>query len=51
MASFLKRELSGGADGVPIKVVATATAGTTIHTATSETADGSYDEIWLYAVN
>lgn len=36
---------------MPIKVVATATLGTTIHTATSETADGSYDEIWLYAYN
>lgn len=36
---------------MPIKVVATATAGTTIHTAVSGTTDGSYDEIWLYAYN
>ena len=49
--AFVKRELSGGADGVPIKVVATATAGTLIHTAQSATADGNYDEIYLYAFN
>lgn len=49
--AVVKRELSGGADGVPIKVAATSTPGTTIHTATSATADGNYDEIWLYAVN
>ncbi len=51
MASFLKRKLSGSTDGMPIKVVATATAGTTIHTAVSGTTDGTYDEIWLYAQN
>lgn len=49
--AVVKRELSGGADGVPIKVSATSTPGTTIHTASSATADGNYDEIWLYANN
>lgn len=50
MATFSKIELSGSTDGRMIKVVATATPGTTIHTATNSTTTG-YDEIWLYAVN
>jgi hypothetical protein len=33
MATFSKRILSGSTDGKAIKVVQTATAGTTIHTA------------------
>lgn len=49
MATFSKRILSGSTDGKAIKVVQTATAGTTIHTAVSGTSD--LDEIWLYAVN
>jgi hypothetical protein len=49
MATFSKRLLSGSTDGKAIKVVQTATAGTTIHTAVSGTSD--IDEIWLYAVN
>jgi len=51
MASFVKRKLSGSTDGMPIKVVATETAGTTIHTAVSGTTAGTFDEIWLYAYN
>lgn len=51
MSQAVKRKLSGSTDGMPIKVVQTATAGTTIHTAVSGTTDGSYDEIWLYAYN
>jgi len=51
MATFQKRKLSGSTDGRGIKVVATSTPGTTIHTATSSTTDGTYDEIWLYAFN
>ena len=51
MATAVKRKLSGSTDGMPIKVVATATAGTTIHTCPAGTTDGSYDEIWLYAYN
>ena len=49
MATFSKIVLSGSTDGRMIKVAATATAGTTIHTG-SATAT-TYDEIWLYAVN
>jgi hypothetical protein len=47
MAVFSKELLSGSTNGRLIKVAATATAGTTIHTAHA-TAE---DEIWLYAVN
>ena len=49
MATFSKIALSGSTDGKMIKVAATATAGTTIHTG-SATAT-TFDEIWLYAVN
>ena len=49
MATFTKQILSGSTDGRMIKVVATATAGTTIHTG-SATAT-TFDEVWLYAVN
>ena len=49
MATFSKQLLSGSTNGKAIKVVATATAGTTIHTAVSGTA--SFDEVWLYAHN
>lgn len=49
--SIVKRELSGSTDGRMIKVVATATPGTTIHTASAITGDNNYDEVWLWAVN
>ena len=49
MATFSKEILSGSTDGRMIKVAATATAGTTLHTG-SATAT-TFDEIWLYAVN
>ena len=49
MATFGKLVLSGSTDGRAIKVAATATPGTTIHTASSTATD--YDEIWLYAQN
>ncbi len=49
MATFSKELLSGSTDGKAIKVVQTATAGTTIHTGSSTAT--TYDEIWLYAVN
>ena len=49
MATFSKITLSGSTDGRMVKVAATATAGTTLHTG-SATAT-TYDEIWLYAVN
>ena len=51
MPTIKKQELSGGADGIGVKVAATASAGTTIHTADSTTGANLYDEIWLYASN
>lgn len=51
MATAKKRKLSGSTDGAPIKVVQTATAGTTIHTAVAGTTPGTFDEIWIYAQN
>ena len=49
MATFSKIALSGSTDGKLVKVAATATAGTTIHT--GSTTATTYDEVWLYAVN
>ena len=47
MATFSKELLSGSTSGKGVLVAATATAGTTIHTADAT----ALDEIWLYAVN
>ena len=49
MATFSKVKLSGSTDGRAIKVAATATPGTTIHTGSSTAS--TYDEVWLYAMN
>jgi len=49
MSTFTKRVLSGSTNGKGILVAATATAGTTIHTAVAGTSD--FDEIWLWCVN
>lgn len=49
MATFSKLHLSGSTDGRLIKVGATGTPGTTIHT--GSTTASTYDEVWLYAVN
>ena len=49
MATYGKQLLSGGTTGKNIKVVATSSAGTTIHTAVSGTSN--MDEVWLYAMN
>jgi hypothetical protein len=49
MATFEKLILSGSTNGRAIKVAATATAGTTIHTGSTNTA--VLDEVWLYAQN
>jgi hypothetical protein len=49
MATYSKLVLSGSTDGRAIKVAATATPGTTIHTASSTATH--FDEIWLYAQN
>jgi hypothetical protein len=52
MGQFLsKAALSGSTDGRGIKVVATSTPGTLIHTAAAVDGDDNYDEIWLWAVN
>jgi len=47
MATFSKVRLSGGTDGRNVKVAATATPGTIIHTAHAT----ALDEIWLWAGN
>ena len=49
MVAITKVLLSGATNGRNIKVVATATAGTLIHTATA--AANTLDELWLWAVN
>ncbi len=51
MATAVKRKLSGSTDGKAVKVAATATPGTTIHTAVAGTTAGTFDEIWLWAYN
>ncbi len=45
--ALTKEPLSGSTSGRPIKVAATATPGTTIHTE----GGGTWDEVWLWAVN
>lgn len=47
MPSYSKVLLSGGSNGRQIKVAATATPGTLIHTADAS----AKDEVWLWAVN
>ena len=47
--SVSKAKLSGSTNGRQIKVGATATPGTTIHTATSSA--NTLDEVWLWACN
>ena len=42
--------LSGSTNGRMVKVAATSTPGTTLHTATASATD-TFDEIWLWAVN
>lgn len=49
MATYSKLLLSGSTNGKGIKVAATSTPGTTIHTAVAGTS--SFDEIWLWAIN
>lgn len=49
MATFTKKLLSASVDGRAIKVAATASSGTTIHTGSTSTS--VLQEIWLYAVN
>lgn len=49
MATFTKALLSGSTQGKGIKVVATASTGTTIHA--TGTSSSTIDEVWLYAYN
>jgi len=49
MATFTKLKLSASTDGRAIKVAATATPGTTIHTGPSSAS--VIDEVWIYAMN
>jgi hypothetical protein len=51
MATVKKRILSGSIDGLGIVVAATATLGTEIHEAVAGTTPGTYDEVWLWAMN
>ena len=51
MTTITKKKLSGSTDGRLIKVAATASAGTLIHAARSDTGAGQWDEIWVEAVN
>lgn len=48
-SSVVKNKLSGSTNGRGIKIVATSTTGTTVHTSVSGTTN--FDEIWLYAYN
>jgi len=47
--NFTKLPLSGSTDGNVIAIRATATPGTTIHTATTSTTIDGCDEVWLWA--
>jgi hypothetical protein len=49
MATFTKTLLSGSTRGKGIKVAATSSSGTTIHT--TGTSASTIDEVWLYAYN
>lgn len=49
MATYSRQLLSGSTNGKSIKVVATGTAGTTIHTAIAGTV--AFDEIYLWITN
>lgn len=48
---YKKRQLSGASDGRGIKVGATATPGTLVHTALSSVAANEWDEVFIQAVN
>lgn len=49
MATISKQLLSGSTNGKPIKLTATTTPGTTIHTAIAGT--GAYDEVYCWLTN
>lgn len=49
MATYSKQLLSGSTQGRPVKVAASATTGTTIHS--TGTSSSVIDEVWLYGYN
>lgn len=49
MSTYSKKILSGSSDGKPIKITATSTPGTTVHTGSTTTT--TLQEIWLWAQN
>ncbi len=49
MAAYSKLALSASTNGKQIKVAATSSPGTSVHTAVSGTSN--YDEIWIWAMN
>lgn len=49
MATYTRALLSGSTDGQPVKIAATATPGTTVHTAVAGSA--SWDEVYLWVTN
>lgn len=51
MQNFVKTKLSGSTSGMPIKIVATATPGTTLHTARALTGAEQWDELWIAFTN
>lgn len=51
MQTALSMKPSGSTDGAPIKIVATATAGTLFHTGQSGTTSGSEDDVWMWLTN
>lgn len=48
---YKKRKLSASADGRGVKVGATTSPGTLIHTALSNIAANEWDEVWIRATN
>lgn len=51
MAKAVKRRLSASDDGKGIKIIQTATVGTSVHEAPLGDTAGSFDEVWLWAQN
>jgi hypothetical protein len=49
--TFSKDKLSGSPNGRGIKIAATSTPGTSVHTAVAGSGQNNYDEIYLYAYN
>ena len=50
MATYSRQLLSGSVNGQPIVVAATASPGTTVHTAVAG-AQGNFDEVYIWAAN